>query len=421
VCSARAVRAIALMALAVVALGVTVAVYLRPQVPAPQAHPPPQVARVEPPQGGVTSADFVSGQEGWVAAVSRSAPGGILHTRDGGRHWAGSPQLTGVFPFWLRFFDSNRGLAMVGPGGSFAGAGTGWQLYSTLDGGARWTVLPLPEAAPEAGVFIGPRWASFPDPEHGWYLVNGSAGLASQKFDLYRTDDGGGSWSLVAAVDAPDQPESGGLGPGAITGMWFRDAKTGWVAQQTPGQPGGSAALYRSADGGLSWQRQELPRPPGTRPYLLWVAPLQFLAGEGAALAASYSGTESPAYAYMSTDGGMTWAAPRPLPRAPTQSLLPVTTVAFVDSRRWLAGLGQVLWATQDAGVHWHQVAKLAQGSVFVSIRPFESGRVWAVVQNLQECLRTGTCAIGQSPMAGPTLLASRDGGAHWSQVEPAW
>jgi len=98
-------------------------------------------------------------------------------------------------------------------------------LYSTGDGGQTWQSVSLPSAfmvtAPAAG---------------GLFFANVQSGLVLGRW-IYRTDDGGKSWSTGKQVNWDGQ-------------FSFVDLNTGWAVATNAGQ----IALVRTVDGGGTWQ-----------------------------------------------------------------------------------------------------------------------------------------------------------------------
>jgi len=163
-----------------------------------------------------------------------------------------TPAATGtaaVDPCTLRTSLEGRPLA-AGP--SFAlDANTKWQLclggvaagsgekflFHTSDGGAAWTLISrttLGEPTPEAGVGDLPNGNGvvqilFLDAMHGWM------GLNSPGVNLFRSQDGGVTWTEVAVIP-PAVP---------VTSISFSDAMHGTVI--TP------EGTWMTADGGVTW------------------------------------------------------------------------------------------------------------------------------------------------------------------------
>ena len=144
--------------------------------------------------GGLLDAFFISSRQGWLAARSPSGELRILRTLDGGLTWLPA-SLPGTAPdglplvedAFLEFIDARTGWAAVRqPSGSLFSRGA---LYRTSDGGATWSLLPLPLGEP----------VRFASAQRGW-VAGGAAGN-----QLFATEDGGASWqelSLPAAADS---------------------------------------------------------------------------------------------------------------------------------------------------------------------------------------------------------------------------
>jgi hypothetical protein len=162
---------------------------------------------------------------------------------------APTPPPSAVDPCTLR--PSLEGLPLA-PGPSFTlDANTQWQLclggvaagsgekylFHTTNGGAAWTLISrttLGNPTPEAGVGDLPNGNAvvqiiFLDATHGWM------GLSSPGVNLFRSQDGGVTWSEVAVIP-PAVP---------VTSIDFTDATHGTVV--TP------EGTWTTSDGGVTW------------------------------------------------------------------------------------------------------------------------------------------------------------------------
>jgi photosystem II stability/assembly factor-like uncharacterized protein len=99
----------------------------------------------------------------------------------------------------------------------------------------------------------------FIDRQRGWCtLAPGYAG--SEPVELYRTVDGGGSWQLVSASPQTAHPTPDALPFGCDkSGPRFVSPTVGWVGSFCNG---GGAFLYVSRDAGQSWFERTVQRPP---------------------------------------------------------------------------------------------------------------------------------------------------------------
>jgi photosystem II stability/assembly factor-like uncharacterized protein len=360
----------------------------------------------------VAQVHFVTSDTGWVGVVQPTG-GAVLATADGGRRWRSQLALPGMQPRWIHFFDAGRGFVFAS---SSAGPGKPDQLYRTADGGAQWAPvgLPAPSTLYSSGAML-----SFADEQHGWYLLPAYSYPESQDFTLYTTGDGGTTWTPLLSADIGHPLSHGMSYTGRKTGLWFRDWLTGWVGQAGQGQ----ASLWFTSDGGSDWEEERLPAPPaGWNPsaQVLVGVPAVFPDGTGAVVAATVGPASAGpptigAFTYTTTDGGRTWADPRPLPQASSAgaSFLGPSSVAIRSGRQWWYGAGSVLYVTEDAGDHWREVGSAPRGSSFTSIQGVDGSHAWAIATRFTDCRQAGPCGFGPTE-----LVRIDDGGRHLSVVK---
>jgi photosystem II stability/assembly factor-like uncharacterized protein len=183
----------------------------------------------------VHALDFVSLTEGW--AMGEEA---LFRTLDGGATWEAAGPADGGRLFGMDFVDDRHGWLWA-----FGG------LLRTANGGATWqdTGFRCP-AKSGAGVI------SLVNSTRGWVICGGVGATSMQQKWLYRTDDGGQTWHLVAESPLPNEPRRvagqvplyGHVLP-ARTGLAFLDDANGWLGTSRGG-------LFTTADGGLSWTRR---------------------------------------------------------------------------------------------------------------------------------------------------------------------
>ena len=110
----------------------------------------------------------------------------LLMTTDGGTTWRQSAHPGTGYLVQIDPVDANRLFALVTPPGWTKVNNTGFELYRSVDGGGSWTLVngDVPASWP-------PGYLQFVDSNHGFESnINGAA-------DLLTTDNGGRSWKSI--------------------------------------------------------------------------------------------------------------------------------------------------------------------------------------------------------------------------------
>jgi len=249
----------------------------------------------------------------------------ILHTADGGQHW--TEQYRRAPP--SAALSSSLGLNAV----QFVDSKTGWAvgtserqggaILHTGDGGQHWTEQGQELYGSQECEFVG---LFFLDAQEGWALS--SSRFISDTIFLAHTSDGGQHWQWVdSGIEGPIT-----AAPGLVQGdVAFCDRQHGWAV-------GGLGVVIHTADGGVTWSRQELDCGCLTCPLRLFALDMMdcadgWIAGEGL---------------YHTTDSGEAWDAQA------TAAAGDFHDVKFVDANHgWLAGEGGVILYSEDGGVLW--------------------------------------------------------------------
>ena len=325
---------------------------------------------------------------GWARTTTQL----ILHTTDGGNSWqdvtppypAGSTvQVPPAFAFlsgavaWVAIFEKQQ------PDGTIPNV-----LFRTSDGGHTWQEAMLPRSG------LGASQVQFVNDQDGWVLASFGGGAAgSQAVDLFRSTDGGQTWSIV--TPRPGNPPGTLPFVGHKSGMGWASATTGWVTGCTCAAEN-TVWLYRTQDGGVSWQPQSLPLP-SLQAVITTQPPVFFSATEGLLPVTFLNEKRTSLAVYATHDGGATWSS---------STLLSMAGSAWdflTMQQGWVVGAnGTTLDETSDGGQHWTPITPSANFR-HISLLDFVSAQEgWAISTVTPDA---------------PVLLKTMDGGQSWVQV----
>ena len=160
-------------------------------------------------------------------------------------------------------------------------------------------------------------------------------------------------------------------------------------------------ALFRSADGGETWTRQDLAGS--------WSIETLLAAQGGALLAGGLTdaGGVIAAAIHRSTDGGLTWSQ-----RLEAEDGCVTDLAAGPDGTLWAAGgwNGRV-YTSSDHGQSWSQWSSLGAGATIRALLPWEGGVIVALdeSESFPALLRSGDGSIWNAVDAPPELIAASD------------
>jgi photosystem II stability/assembly factor-like uncharacterized protein len=305
---------------------------------------------------------------------------------------------------------------------------TGWVVVSrvntlaidrTTDGGKSWESAVLPASLYPRG-WNGAE-VGFTNARDGWALVQPyePPGHPVRSVELSSTD-GGSTWTVVGR-SAP------------VVSAKFTSPAQGW------GLGDGGTSLFRTTDGGISWTPVALPRPssassPGPARWNSLTLPV--FDGQHVVLLAVPASRN--AVTESSTDGGRTWvakAAPFAGEPAYPQAGSPGSAAACADciavgdepfavlsGSYWRYWAGQRLYTTTDAGRSWTSI----QPDLSFATLGTTLGRVGVDNGGPSDPLQftsplTGWALASTSAASGQqsVLLVSTDAGAVFTAVSP--
>ena len=189
---------------------------------------------------------FVDENNGYAVGTN----GTILHTSDGGKIWTKQSVDTLDEFRGVVFTDKNNGWATsIRPTHyDWLGYADDWQgsIWHTADGGQTWNKQSLPENASLLNRI------EFVDANNGWAvgirLVGYDYSWPIHNAVIYHTSDRGLTWQEQYAPSLEI----------VFTGIDFVDAQHGWVVgfRGNSGVEGGT--VFRTGDGGITWERLEM-------------------------------------------------------------------------------------------------------------------------------------------------------------------
>ncbi|MGZ4108654.1 MAG: hypothetical protein ACXVP7_03095 [Actinomycetota bacterium] len=177
------------------------------------------------PKAGVTDPSFATATDGW--AIRRTTvTTSVVETSDGGTTWNAGPapcKHSARNAIFLTRTTTDDGWVVCG--GSAAAGSLVQVVWKTTDGGTTWT-------REFHGIAPGPVGYRFLDDGHGWRWHYNFA-------DIFRSTDSGLTWH-----------DLGSVGNVFVADVWFVSDTNGFAIVR---KSNGSSRLMKSADGGATW------------------------------------------------------------------------------------------------------------------------------------------------------------------------
>jgi photosystem II stability/assembly factor-like uncharacterized protein len=323
------------------------------------ATPEPQVPATwralptEPYRGKQDDIVFINRDRGWYG----NGAGNLYCTMDGGESWEKIWEQPGTFIRALGFLDDNNGfLGNVGTN-YFPNVTDSHPLYRTRDGGVSWT----PVQADGIGVVAG--ICGIDIARHRGMTIVTAAGRVGGPVTMMRSLDSGESWRVIDL-----SPHAG-----MILDVKFFDVMNGFVcAASSSSMAEANAAILRTTDGGETWSRVYQSNRPFENCWKMSWPTRQ----TGYASIQNYQDGVTQRFVAKTTDGGATW---RELPLVDDAAVREFG-IGFVDENWGWIGASTTGFETRNGGESW---------------TPIDMGRAVNKVRVLRDGRRVRAYAIG--------------------------
>jgi WD40 repeat protein len=361
----------------------------------------------------LTSIHMVDGDSGWAI----DSAGHLLRTSNGGTQWRD------VSPTDMTFSD--EGLFILDgstawvtptiapcyqPGCPPASLmeGTVWR---TVDGGQSWEASqPFLLGRQDGSAYIVPYYRpatlKFIDSNHGWLLVSVDHRMRRDFYRLLYSSDGGNSWSrLIDETNGPPFVEA--------FNVEFLDTQRGFLAGEGPQEYYDTDHLFVTDNAGESWEKREIGEAMPWRTCSIEAFKLQTLSPSVMSVAAKVQRIQ-----YQTTDCTPTLVERHALLTIPRSGYLwdpwrvkrTWNTGGFPyfmnDTLGWVlvipgSGLSNTLQHTQDGGVTWQVIRRVAWEEARFSFVDERTG--WAIATSGEES----------------ALVHTTNGGESWEEIIP--
>jgi photosystem II stability/assembly factor-like uncharacterized protein len=194
--------------------------------------------------GNIAAIRFASASRGWIALDDLTGAVEVRFTTDGGNTWATGFRTTSGNVHGLDAATVQTAWLLTRSGGYCSASDCSkYELFRTVDGGISWSSLGNPkDFACSGGHLVGPLFASV---SRGWLALSlGAGGVNVGPGGLLQTEDGGKTWLCT------NTPQNTNLVSAA-------DPLHLWVTSETRGGNEGTN-LFASDDGGTTWHAVDL-------------------------------------------------------------------------------------------------------------------------------------------------------------------
>ena len=229
--------------------------------------------------------------------------GGVWKTTNAGASWTnitdGVSDISSVGAITVAPSDPNVIWVGTGEGQPREDVTYGTGVYRSTDGGKSWTSLGLPDARQITAIRVDGK-----DPDRAWVASLGHAFGPNSERGVFRTTDGGATWKKVlflndstGAADLSIDPTN----PRILFASMWKFQRTPWGMDAGSGRSG----LWKTTDGGDTWT--ELSFNPGMPRAMIGKIGVSVSAANPQRVYANIEAADSSGGIFRSDDGGATW------------------------------------------------------------------------------------------------------------------
>jgi photosystem II stability/assembly factor-like uncharacterized protein len=231
--------------------------------------------------------------------------GGVWKSTDAGQNWANVSD--GFFATAsigaIAVAESDPNVVYVGTGSAAIRSNVilGKGVYKSTDAGKTWAQVGLREAGQIGAVRVDPR-----DANVAFVAALGQPFGANAERGVFRTKDGGKTWQKVLYINDKTGVVSLAMNPANPNEIYAG----AWQAMRKPwtiisGGPANECGIYKSTDGGETWQHLENGLPKG----LIGKVGVDVSATNPRRVYAVMEASEGQGGVYRSDDAGASWRA----------------------------------------------------------------------------------------------------------------
>jgi photosystem II stability/assembly factor-like uncharacterized protein len=285
---------------------------------APESTPlPAEIAAPIVDSPSIIAINMLDEVNGWGVTETQ-----VIRTNDGGVTWydvtpAGLAEVG--YGVSTDFFDVSHAWVQFPDPDNFPNGGT---IYRTSDGGITWSSNSTP---------FSDGHIAFVDANNGWIMADLGAGAGSNAVSVFQTTNGGTTWTRTFTND-PNLDGAGDTLP--LSGIKYAitpiNMQTAWISGVVYAP--GSVYLFRTDDGGKTWSQVDLTLSPEGQLGDLSVEQVKFVSPTDGALSLRIGTDIMQTVIYTTNDGGDTWVlAPAKLPNAGELNIVSAQEMVFYN------------------------------------------------------------------------------------------